>query len=193
MTGAASPAGPGRSAPISPPAGPLTDGIVCLRRRRAPDLDAISAASHDPEARRWLDDPPMDGPVDDAARTASLDRVAAAFASGRSAPLVIADAATDQPAGLINLQFRDDRVATVAYSVFPAYRGRGVAPRALRLLAEWAFGALAVGELRLEIDPGNAASLRVAAKCGFEPAAPEPGGRADGKRVFARRAGEPPG
>ena len=192
MTGARPPAGPGRSAPVPPPASPLTDGTVCLRRRRESDLDAISAASHDPEARCWLNDPPTDAPAGAAARAASLDRVAAAFASGRSAPAGHRDAATDEPAGLTNLQFRDDRMATVAYSVFTAYRGRGVAPRALRLLTDWAFGVLALAELRLGIAPGNAASLRVTAKCGFEPVASEPGGRADGKLVFARRAGDPP-
>lgn len=41
-----------RSGPIPPPATPLTDGAISLRRRRASDLDAIAAASHDPEARR---------------------------------------------------------------------------------------------------------------------------------------------
>ena len=110
---------------IQPPAVPLTDGVVSLRYRRAADLDAICAASHDPETRRWLSDPPMD----DEARAASMERVAEAFRTGRSAPLVIADWATDQPVGLINVQFRDDQVATIAYSVFPGHRGKGVAPR----------------------------------------------------------------
>jgi len=173
-----------RSTPIPPPV-PLTDGTVSLRYRRASDLDAISAASHDAEARRWLTDPPMDAE----ARAASLERVAEAFRSGRSAPLVIADSVTDQPVGLINLQFRDDRVATIAYSVFPGHRGQGAAPRAVRLMTGWAFAELALSELLLEIDQGNLASLRVAEKCGFRPAGravdqePEENGAA--KLVFA--------
>jgi RimJ/RimL family protein N-acetyltransferase len=81
---------------------------------------------------------------------------------------VIADAQTDEPAGLINLQFRDDLTATVAYSVFPAHRGRGIAPRAVRLLVPWALDELGVETLLLEADAGNVASLRVAEKCGFE-------------------------
>ncbi len=180
-----------RSTAIQPPVVPLTDGVVSLRYRRATDLDAISAASHDPETRRWLSDPPMD----DEARAASMARVAEAFGTGRSAPLVIADRTTDQPIGLINVQFRDDQVATIAYSVFPGHRGQGVAPRAVRLAASWAFSHLGLTELLLEIDPENIASVRVAQKCGFTPA-----GRgldrergvdgSTGKVVFAIRRGE---
>lgn len=32
---------------------------------------------------------------------------------------MIADAETDEPIGLVNLELRDDDVATFAYSVFP--------------------------------------------------------------------------
>jgi RimJ/RimL family protein N-acetyltransferase len=146
----------------------------------------------DPETRRWLDDPPMDAE----ARAASMARVAEAFRTGRSAPLVIAGSATDEPIGLINVQFRDDCVATIAYSVFPPHRGQGVAPRAVRLAAGWAFSDLGLSELLLEIDPGNFASVRVAQKCGFKPAgravAGGQGGHGSGgKLVFAIRRGEP--
>jgi RimJ/RimL family protein N-acetyltransferase len=176
---------------IQPPAAPLTDGTVCLRYRRVCDLDAIAAASYDAETRRWLTDPP----VEDEARAASMARVAEAFRSGRSAPLVIADGTTDQPVGLINVQFRDDQVATIAYSVFPGHRGKGVAPRAVRLAVDWAFADRGLSELLLEIDPANLASVRVARKCGFAPAGRSPnreqGGPGSGKLVFAIRKGEP--
>jgi RimJ/RimL family protein N-acetyltransferase len=171
---------------IRPPAAPLTDGTICLRYRRASDLDAICAASHDPATQRWLVDPPMDAE----SRAASMARVAEEFRTGRSAPLVIADSATDQPIGLINVQFRDDQVATIAYSVFPGHRGQGVAPRAVRLAADWACSDLGFSEILLEIEPGNLASVRVAHKCGFEPAhvRSEPG--SSEKLVFALRKGE---
>jgi len=181
-----------RSTAIRPPAAPLTDGTVSLRYRRASDLDAIRDASHDAETLCWLSDAPMDAEV----RAASMARVAEAFRAGRSAPLVIADSATDRPIGLINVQFRDDQVATVAYSVFPGHRGQGVAPRAVRLAVDWAFSDLGLSELLLEIDPGNLASLRVAEKCGFQPAgrAMTDERRGDGsgdKLVFAIREDEP--
>lgn len=171
-----------RSTAIPRPGAPLSDGTVSLRCRGTDDLDAISAASYDPETRRWLTDPPMDAK----ARAASTERVAEAFRTGRAAPLVIADDENNAPIGLINLQFRDDHVATIAYSVFPAHRGQGVAPRAVRLMTQWAFDHLGLTELLLEIDPQNVASVRVAEKCGFEPLA-EPGLHNADKLVFVAR------
>ncbi len=177
-----------RSTPIEPPAGPLSDGLVRLRLRQASDLDAIAAGSHDAETRRWLTDPPMD----DEARRTSLERVEAAWHSGRASPLVIADATTDEPVGIINLQFRDDEVATVAYSVFPEFRGHGIAPRAVQLVTSWALGELGLGRLLLEADEGNAASRRVAEKCGFtmmgSRSEPTPDGQPSTTIVYARAA-----
>ena len=135
---------------------------MVVRLRKEPDVAAIAAASHDPETRRWL----TDGPMDDEARRTSMARVEEAWRSGKSAPLVIADAGTDEPVGLINLQFGDS--TTVAYSVFPAHRGGGIAPRALRLVSDWAFAGLGLNRLLLEADEANAASLRVAEKCQFQ-------------------------
>lgn len=148
----------------------LTDGVIRLRRRVARDVDAIARASHDPQTLRWLEDPPMD----EEARRTSLDRVEARWRSGAAAPLVVADAVTDEAQGLVNLQFRSKTVASVAYSVFPEARGRGLAPRAVRLAVAWARTELGVTELLLEADSDNAASIRVAEKCGFEPVGSRP-------------------
>ncbi|MFD3940326.1 GNAT family N-acetyltransferase [Streptomyces sp. NPDC058611] len=126
-----------RSLPVPPPTSVLSDGVVVVRLRRASDVDAIAEAGHDPETRRWLDDTPMDGK----ARSTSMARVEEAWRSGRAAPLVVADAVTDAPVGIVNLQFRGNDVATVAYSVFPANRGRGIAPRAVGLLSQWALAS----------------------------------------------------
>ncbi len=58
--------------------------------------------------------------------------------------------------------------AGVTYWVLPEARGRGVAPRAIRAVADWAFG---LGFHRLELDHStqNPASCRVAMKAGFVP------------------------
>jgi RimJ/RimL family protein N-acetyltransferase len=175
-----------RSTPIVPPATPLTDGCVIVRPRREDDLDAIATASRDPETLHWLDDPPMDGE----ARRTGMSRVEEAWRSGRAAPLTIADAATDQAVGIINLQFRTEDVATVAYSVFPTRRGQGIAPRAVLLVASWALRDLAVAQLLLEADEANAASIRVAEKCGFHvigtKSEPRPDGVVRTTIVFSR-------
>ncbi|OON73831.1 hypothetical protein [Streptomyces tsukubensis] len=51
--------------------------------------------------------------MDEAARSTSMALVEEAWRSGRAAPLVIADAGTDSPVGIINLRFRDDDLATI--------------------------------------------------------------------------------
>lgn len=70
--------------------------------------------------------------------------------------------------------------AEVGYWTAARARGRGVAPRALAAVTDWAFTAFAAGgpsRLRLLHQADNAASCRVAQKCGYEltavlPAAP---------------------
>lgn len=175
-----------RSTPIVPPATPLTDGFVVVRLRREGDLEAISTASRDPETLRWLDDPPMD----DESRQTAMSRVEAAWRSGHAAPMTIADAGADHAVGLINLTFHAEAAASVAYSVFPSHRGQGVAPRAVRLVADWALGELGVTQLLLEADDGNAASIRVAEKCGFQlidtKSEPRPDGGVRTTNVFSR-------
>ena len=93
-------------------------------------MSLIAAASHDPETQRWLEDEPMT-PEREAG---SLARAAEQWRSGTGAPFVIADAADDRPLGLLNLQLAE--VATLAVSVFPAARGRGIAPRAFAARGE---------------------------------------------------------
>ncbi|MFG2502223.1 GNAT family N-acetyltransferase [Streptomyces sp. NPDC048441] len=178
----------GRSRPIEPLSEPLEDGVVAVRFRRESDLQAIAAASYDPDTRRWLDDAPMD----EATRSASMAHTQEAWRTGQATPLVIADATTDEPVGIINLQFRDDDVATIAYGVFPAHRGQGIAPRAVRLLAGWALSDLGLTQLLLEADPENTSSVRVAEKCRFQRIGSRVEPTADGGRaliVFACGAG----
>ena len=49
----------------------------------------------------------------------------------------------------------------------PAARGRGVATRAVRLIARWAFAELRLARLELTCAPDNDAAQRVAERCGF--------------------------
>ena len=76
-------------------------------------------------------------------------------------------------------EFTDDgSTAEVGYWTAAWARGQSLAPRALDVLTEWAFGTFAALErlvLRHQVD--NVASCRVAQKCGFaldQVMAPEP-------------------
>jgi RimJ/RimL family protein N-acetyltransferase len=55
-----------------------------------------------------------------------------------------------------------------AYWVRPHVRGRGVAPRALDALAEWAFTQIGLHRIDLEHSTANPASCRVAVKAHFQ-------------------------
>jgi RimJ/RimL family protein N-acetyltransferase len=149
---------------LVPPAAPLTDGTIVLRLRRAEDIPLISAASRDPETVRRLEDEPM---TPEREQT-SLARTEEQWRLGAAAPFVIADAADDRALGLVNLQFGDD--ATLAVSVFPQERGRGIASRALLLAATWGLRELGLRRVVAEAAADNAASIRAIEKAGFRPA-----------------------
>lgn len=146
---------------LVPPAAPLTDGEIVLRLRRAEDIPPISAASHDPETRRRMDDEPMTPERE----RSSLARTEEQWRSGTAAPFVIADAADDRALGLVNLQFGED--ATLAASVFPQERSRGIASRAIRLVATWGLRELGLSRVVAECAPDNVASIRAIEKAGF--------------------------
>jgi RimJ/RimL family protein N-acetyltransferase len=62
---------------------------------------------------------------------------------------------------------REGREVELGYIVAPDARGRGVATEALGLLTDWAFGALGALRITLIVDAENAASRRVAERCGY--------------------------
>ena len=149
---------------LIPPVPPPGDGVIVLRTRRESDVAAIAAASQDPETRRRLND----APVAPATEGESIERAERQWATGKGAPFVIASADDGRPLGLLNLQFGDDgEVASLAVSVFPEARGRGVASRALRLGALWGLRELGLARVVAEAAVDNEASIRAIEKAGF--------------------------
>ena len=127
-------------------------------------MAAIVQASRDPETQRRLNDQPLTLER----QQESLARAEQQWLRGAGAPFVIADAADDQPLGLLNLQFGDDEeVANLAVSVFPEARGRGVATKALRLGALWGLRELGLARVAAEAAADNHASIRAIEKAGF--------------------------
>ena len=75
-------------------------------------------------------------------------------------------------------------IAEVSYFLRASARGRGLATRAVRLVAGWAFDELEVARIELRVHPENLASLRVADRAGFTREGVERASRAwpDGSR-----------
>jgi RimJ/RimL family protein N-acetyltransferase len=128
-------------------------------------MAAIAEASHDPETQRRLDDQPLTLER----QHESMTRAEQQWSRGAGAPFVIAAAADNRPLGLLNLQFGDDEdVASLAVSVFPEARGRGVATKALRLGALWGLRELGLARVAAEAAADNYASIRAIEKAGFQ-------------------------
>ena len=144
---------------------PLSDGdirLVPVGPRHVPGLASVARL---PEviANTYV---PSDAPADFAERwvetyeQAWLDRSRAGFGieDGSGAFLGLAGfVAPDLTA----------RQAEAGYILAPAARGRGVATRALGLLAGWGFGTLGLQRIELRINDGNASSEGVARRSGF--------------------------
>jgi RimJ/RimL family protein N-acetyltransferase len=157
----------------------LRDGDLVLRPMRPADAGAITAACQDPEIPRWTLVP---SPYTRADAEHFIATAADEAAAGRTVNLLAVDAADDRLLGSFGLMEidRESGYGEIGYWVAADARGRGVATRATRLLAEWAHGEL--GLTRIEILPhkDNGPSRRVAEKLGF---------RDTGALVGAPRAG----
>ncbi|MFD0823349.1 GNAT family N-acetyltransferase, partial [Micromonospora zhanjiangensis] len=144
----------------------LTDGVIGLRRLGPTDVDFFHELQNQPDVMA-TNVPP--GPADRAKIVTRCDRAAARWLAGEQADLVLVDVASGRPAGAVALYYEQPalREAMVAYSLLPAWRGRGYPTRAVRLLAGWAFREAGIARLFGGTLPTNVASQRVLEKAGF--------------------------
>jgi len=152
--------------PLNPPDPPLSDGVIALRAFRANDAPAITAACQDPEIRRRIPIIPVPYTESDARRFILM--TLQAWHDGTSCEFAIVDPATDQYLGSVGLHLGPNpRRHAIGYLVAPWARRRGVATRAVRLVARWGFERFGIQRLSLWTLPGNVASQGVAEKTGF--------------------------
>ncbi|WP_446665405.1 GNAT family N-acetyltransferase [Flexivirga sp. B27] len=83
----------------------------------------------------------------------------------------IADAASDEPLGYVQLRNLDIDFTRgngeIGYWLYPQARGRGIAGQAVELVREYAFGELGLHRLQAGTDIANFASARVLRRAGF--------------------------
>ncbi|MFF4833862.1 GNAT family N-acetyltransferase [Streptomyces sp. NPDC001315] len=159
-----------------------TAPAVLLRPWRQADATGLVELYRDEALRRWTS-----GAVDDAESAAGWVREQErGWAVGDRFAFAVVETRTDGADGrlaghvVLKRPVPDASSAEVGYWTAAHARGRGVAPRALHALTDWAFGAFAAdGLTRLELlhQVDNTASCRVAQKTGFAftallPAAP---------------------
>ncbi|MFD0560128.1 RimJ/RimL family protein N-acetyltransferase [Stackebrandtia endophytica] len=140
------------------------DGLI-LRDWTDEDVTAMIELFDDPLVDRWT---PLVSPFDLAAARAYLAASHRSRADDRGIQLAITTDG-DQACGEV-LLFRTGQPdeAELAYAVGPAFRGRRLAPRAVRIMTGYGYDELGLSRLLLRIDPGNLASESVAGAAGFE-------------------------
>jgi RimJ/RimL family protein N-acetyltransferase len=145
---------------LDAPDPPLGDGVVTLRPPDERDLDAIDIGIHDPDVVRWFGAPDMG-----AAEVLALNR--RRWAAG--SPTFAICEQDDRCVGHVWMNLAPDDVTTgsVGYWLLPNARGRGLATRAVRLIADWSVRELGMMRLRLYTEPANEPSRRVAERSGF--------------------------
>jgi RimJ/RimL family protein N-acetyltransferase/8-oxo-dGTP pyrophosphatase MutT (NUDIX family) len=178
----------------------LTDGEITLRPWRDEDVeDAV--AGHDDTIAHWFGWPP-DAVTPERQRQAIADW-RAAYADGRS---VVGFAVEEGGvlAGSVDVRRRDKGVGELSWALFRGRRGRGIATRAVRLLADYALteagqGGLGYTRVEAKVEPGNEPSLRVATRSGLRREGVRRVERGTGDRaettsyvVLARLASDPP-
>ncbi len=140
---------------------------LILRALTPADAEALLAVFGDAEVMRYGDGPrPLEwvrGWVADAL---------ARYDQGQPAPWAIAERSEPGRAiGYCGLFAYDDvngqPEVELGYRLARAYWGRGYAAEAARAARDYALGALGLTRLVALIDPGNAASIRVAEKLGM--------------------------
>jgi RimJ/RimL family protein N-acetyltransferase len=152
--------------PIEFPVEGLSDGVVRLRLMVESDIDAIVDACQDPEIPRWTEVP--DG-YEEADGREWLEAQKRRRESGAELHLVVVDGEDGRLVGSIGIVGIDsgDRRGSIGYWVAKGARRRGVATRAVRLLAGWAFEDLGLGRVEIKAEAANVASHRVAERAGF--------------------------
>ncbi|MFD8009243.1 GNAT family N-acetyltransferase [Streptomyces sp. NPDC058955] len=148
---------------------PHAPGLV-LRPWSAQDVSALAEVADDPALRRWASLPAEDE------RPRWLRDRERDWAAGVRFGFAVLEAPLDNAAarlvgGVVLKEVDPGRPsAEVGYWTAARARGRGVAPRALDAVTAWAFDTFRpAGLARLELlhQVDNAASCRVADKCGY--------------------------
>jgi len=145
---------------------PLTDGDIALRPWTDADMDAMVSLLNEPEIARWTRVP---SPYTRTDAKDFLARVEARRANGEEIALAIVSTPGGELLGSMGLRVssRENLRGELGYLVFAPARGRGVAARAVRLLARFGFEQLGLGRVEILAATGNRASQRVAERAGF--------------------------
>jgi RimJ/RimL family protein N-acetyltransferase len=149
----------------SPSTPTLHDGVVTLNTHTGADVDDLLAGEDDEHARRFGWYP---GRSTRTSAAQSIRRWRREWrVSGTTRGFAVRESTSGQLAGGCELRVLEDAAAAISYWIFPQFRGRGYACRAVELATSWATADLGIRRFVLEIEPDNLASLGVARHARF--------------------------
>ncbi|MFF4319329.1 GNAT family N-acetyltransferase [Streptomyces sp. NPDC001568] len=150
------------STPSFPDRIELTGEGLVLRDWTESDLAAMPELFDHPDIAYWT---PIVSPFDEEAARTRLDRARQLRTDGTALLLAIT---VDGGAALGEVMLKRAPEGTeLGYAVGPAHRGQGLAARAVRVMAAYAFDQLGADQVILELEAENASSVGVATRAGF--------------------------
>jgi [ribosomal protein S5]-alanine N-acetyltransferase len=149
------------------PAQPVAYGPVVLREFSTMDVPMATELSRDPYIP-LIGSLPANASQQEA--QAWVDRQRGRWAEGAGFSLAIAEADTGRAIGGIGLWLAHmaQGRASAGYSIAPSARGRRIAAAALTALTSFAWSISALYRVELYIEPWNEASVKTAARAGYE-------------------------
>lgn len=138
---------------------------MLLRQWTDGDLPCVEAASQDPSIPEGTTVPAT---FTEQEGRAWIERQWGRADKGEGLSLAIADPDSNEALGAVVLLFRPQRgTVSIGYWLIERARGRGLASRAVRLLARWALTEAELARVEALVVPDNIASQRVLEKAGF--------------------------
>jgi ribosomal-protein-alanine N-acetyltransferase len=160
---------------------------LTLRRWHPDDLGLLARLGSTPAIVRYIGD----GSLWSAERAAAVhDRTLAHWEQHGFGWRVAVERASGSAVGLIALNLGDGVIGLkeedheIGWWLDPAFWGRGLASEGARAVRDEALGALRAPTVFARIQPGNAASIRVAEGLGLRPVADFVGGFGEPVRLF---------
>ena len=143
----------------------IVAGRYQLRPPSLRDVPDMMEMSRDADIALW--NPLASGADEQAARAWAVRY--ADWDGGHSPVFGVYEAVEGRLLGLLSLHKIDFELSAgeLGYRVAPWARGRGIATMAVATVTDWAFGARELTRMQLVHAVENAASCRVADKCGF--------------------------
>jgi [ribosomal protein S5]-alanine N-acetyltransferase len=152
--------------PIDFPVEGISDGVVRLRLMSKADVPAVVEGCQDPEIQRYTTVP---SPYRESDALQWLSESEARRREGLALATIVVDADGGAVLGAIDVRREGGDAGrwSIGYATYPHARGRGVATRALRMLARFGFEHVGARRIEVCVEVANRASQRVAEHAGF--------------------------